>query len=121
MTITYENAAEKLVEHVPELAEAYRSELKWWGNQAPGAHVVYGDILSPHIDRLLRAGDEMNLRRVFAFLEDLAQSEDKRVQELVAVTVCEHLGTEADLLSTSRHYMGPATLKLSRDVEKFWG
>src|SRR5678815_2885112 len=96
--ITYENVSDVLVEHVPELKEQYQEELKWWGDQRPGPHVVYGDILNPYLDRLLQSGDEAKLRQVFEFVEMLAGNPDSRVQELVAVTICEHLGSNAERL-----------------------
>jgi hypothetical protein len=120
MTVRYEDVSDKLMEHVPELREAYEAELKWWGNDQPGPHVVYGDVLNPYIDRLLQSGDQAALRRVFAFLEILSCCEDQRVQELVAVTVCEHLGDDEERLRDARRFMGPATLKHCDDVEKFW-
>jgi hypothetical protein len=119
-SITYENVSEKLIEHLPELREAYETEQKWWGGEKPGPHVVYGDVLNPYVDILLQSGDAPALRRVFEFLETLSCSEDQRVQELVAVTVCEHLGSDQERLRQAVRFMGPATLKHSRDVERFW-
>lgn len=118
--IRYENASDKLVEYVPELSEAYETELKWWGDEAPGPHVVYGDILNPYIDRLLESGNDVALRRVFEFLEVLSCSKDQRVQELVAVTVCEHLGNDPERLKQAERFMSSATLKHCQDVERFW-
>jgi len=118
--VTYENAADKLVESLPELKESYQAELEWWGTDRPGPHIIYGDILNPYIDRLLQAGGETGLRRVFAFLEALSQNEDARVQELVAVTVCEYLGNAPKKLQMAKRFMGPATLKISEEVERFW-
>lgn len=119
--ITYDNVSDVLVEHIPELRERYQEELKWWGDQRPGPHVVYGDILNPYIDRLLQSGDQAKLRQVFEFVEVLAGHQDSRIQELVVVTICEHLGSNADRLSATRRFMGPLTVKHSRDVEQFWG
>lgn len=121
LDITYENVSHMLVEYLPEFAERYQSELKWWGNRKPGPHVVYGDILNPYIDQLLRSGDEPRLRRLFDFIEVLAGSPDLRIQELVAVTVCEFLGDDPERLKASKRFMGPHTVKRSSEVERFWG
>jgi hypothetical protein len=118
--VTYEQANEKLVEALPELAEAYRKQVEWWGNEKPRQHVVYGLILNPYLDRLLQDSNEADLRRVFAFLEHLSVNPDPHVQELVSFTVCEHLGGDLEKLRQARHYMGPATLKLSGEADKFW-
>ncbi len=120
VTIPYDDISNALVEYLPELREVYEAELKWWGDEQPGPHVIYGDILNPYIDRLLQSEEAVALRRVFDFLEMLARSEDLRVQELVAVTVCEYLGNNDEHLHQARHFMRPATLRHSDDVEKFW-
>lgn len=73
--VTYGNVCEMLVECMPELKEAFEAELRWWGSERPGPHVVYGDILNPYLDALLQSGDEAALRRVFDFLEVLSRSE----------------------------------------------
>ena len=119
--VTYDNVSDRLIEHIPELSEAYEAALEWWGNEKPGPHVVYGDILNPYIDRLLQSGDEPSLRRIFHFLEKLSRSEDQRVQEIVSVTVCEQLTNNKERLQEARRFMGSATLKLSDEIEKFWG
>ena len=119
-TICYESVSNALIERLPELREMYQTELGWWDDEKPGPHVVYGDILNPYIEHLLQKGDDRTLRRVFEFIEELSSSEDARVQELVAVTVCENLGSDEQRLRAARCYMGPMTLKHCNDVEKFW-
>lgn len=54
-------------------------------------------------------------------MEKLANNEDIKVQEVVAVTVCERLGDRPELLKKARNYMGDTTLRFSQEVEKFLG
>ena len=42
------------------------------------------------------------------------------MQEVVAVTVCERLGHEKSTHDKARAYMGPATRKISDEIEAFW-
>jgi hypothetical protein len=120
--ITFENMAEKLIEVVPELRCQYESELEWWGDEQPGAHIIFGDVLNPYLICLLESGNqEAILARIFAFLEELASHEDTRVQEVVAVTVCERLGDDSKVIEKARRYMGNKTLSLSNEIEAFWG
>jgi len=119
--LSYERVIDQLIYSVPELAEPYDVEMAWWKEERPGPHVIYGNLLNPYLDRLLQTGDHASLRHVFEFLERLAQSKDTRVQDLVAVTVCEHLVNEMKQLGKAKTFMGPATLKLCADIEKFWG
>jgi hypothetical protein len=117
----YDEAVEKLIEAVPELGAKYRTELDWWGGEKPGPHIVYGNVLNPYVDTLLESGREHELRRVFEFLERLSTNGDAHVREIVAVTVCEYLGADERRLNAARKYMGPETVRISNEVEKFWG
>ncbi len=120
--ITFENMAEKLIEVVPELRCQYESELEWWGDEQPGTHIIFGDVLNPYLICLLESGNqEAIMVRIFAFLEELASHEDTRVQEVVAVTVCERLGDDSKVIEKARRYMGKKTLSLSNEIEDFWG
>ena len=120
--ITLDNLGEQLVTAIPELRSQYESELEWWGDEQPGAHIIFGDILNPYLISLLELGDRENtIKRIFAFLEQLANYEDSQIQEVVTVTVCERLGDRKDLLAKARQYMGNNTLRLSHQIEEFWG
>lgn len=120
--LTYENLAEKMIEAIPELAPQYQQELEWWGEEEPGAHNIYGDILTPYLISLLKSDSQEGiLKRIFAFLEKLANHEDVHVQEVVAFSVCEQLGDHKELLARARKYMGVSTLRISHEVEAFWG
>lgn len=119
-SMLYENMCSRLVAHLPELSDAYETELQWWSSGVPGPHVMYGDVLNPHIQRMLEAADDDALRRVFAFVEMLARNDDVRVQEVVSVTICERLGSDKGRLAKAQRFMGPATRRLSDEVEGFW-
>lgn len=117
--ITYENMADKLVEALPELRPEYEAELEYWGDEKPGRHVTYGNILNPHIESALESHDEDFLRRAFSFLEELANHDDEKVQEVVGVTVCEGLIGNKKLLPAAKSYMGEATLRICREIEEW--
>lgn len=121
----YEKLPHYLVDAVPEIAERYRTLRRAWGDETPGPHVVFGDVLNPYLLGLLTTRDlsverEALLRRIFSFLEELARADDDRVQEVVSTTVAERLGTDPEALAFGRRYMGPATRRLSDDIELFW-
>jgi hypothetical protein len=118
----YDNVAGALVEVLPELRAGYEAELRQWGDEPPGPHVIFGDILNPYLLDLLRSGrQEDTLRQIFQFLECLAHHEDIHIQELVAVTVCERLGDDVAALHMAHKYMGARTRQFSEEVEAFWG
>jgi hypothetical protein len=120
--IHYANVAEALIEAVPELRARYAEELRVWGDELPGPHIIFGDVLNPYLIELLDAHHATEqLQKVFEFLEILAHHDDVHVQELVAVTVCERLGDCRELLQKARKFMGPRTRQFSKEVEDFWG
>ena len=120
--ISYDNMAEVLIEVVPELLKEYEAEREWWRDVLPPPHVIYGDLLNPYIAVMLGAGEQEEiLRRIFGLVETLAKHEDRRVRDVVAVTVCEYLGGNKGLLAQARKYMGPSTRRLSWDIQAFWG
>lgn len=112
-----------LLEALPELGPIYERDQKFSGRQF-GAHVVYGDIL---VERFLipllacPTEDVATLRRIFDFLESVAATGDGYGSGVIKVTVCERLGNKKEELARARRYMGPETLKLSHEIEKFWG
>lgn len=114
----YEQASEKLIDFIPELENAYRTEIEWWGTETPGPHIIYEDILNPHIDRLFASGDDNGLRRVFDFIEILSTAEDNRLRELVAAAILEPLTADGIRMSRARRYMGPATLRILSKVQQ---
>ena len=120
--IHYDNVVEALMEAVPELRVGYEAECRQGGDEPPGPHVIFGDVLNPYLLNLLSSDrQDAALRQVFQFLEHLANHEDIHIQELVAVTVCERLGDDPKILHRAYKYMGARTRQFSDEVEVFWG
>lgn len=115
----YEDVSNALVALLPELEPGYRN-LGGGSGDEPGPHVVFGNLLGPYLEHLLDTNDETRLNAVFAFLESLSSSPEVSIQEIVWATVCENLLVDDDRLEKARGFMGPMTLKLSRDIEDYW-
>lgn len=119
--VTFENMSGVLIRLFPELSVDYQNLVDWWDGDTPGSHVVFGDILNPYILSLLETKhDQEKLRAIFDFLERLAKHEDKRVQEVIMMTVCERLAGSKEQLHKARSYMGPVTRRFSEEIETFW-
>ena len=58
------------------------------GDEIP--HMSFGIFVMPFIYRLLENEDDARLRKAFSFFEDMAKSEDYRVQNLLQVTILEN-------------------------------
>ena len=119
--LRYGDLNAKLVEEIPELGEPYRKKLEWWGQETPGPHVIYGDVLTPHIILLLESGDDAEaIKRAFGLLETLLAHEDVRVQEVAAVTVLEELQGKPEWLNLMRPHVGPLARQAVRELAQFW-
>jgi len=121
MKVKYEEISQLLIKEFPELEEKYRKELEWWDDEEPGPHNIYGDVLNPYLlDLLRKENHNKKLRDIFSFLEELANSDNKKVQEVVTFTILERLSSEPDLLKKAQKYMGPKLLQFLKELKKFW-
>ena len=119
--LRYGDLGTKLIEEIPELEGAYRELLKWWGEETPGPHIIYGDVLTPYIIRVLESGDEpAAITRAFELLETLIADEDVHVQEVAVVTVLERLQDSEEWVRLMRPYLGPLAKQAARDLAQFW-
>ena len=121
--LRFEDLGAKLIETIPELEDAYRERLQWWGEETPGAHIIYGDVLTPHIIRLLESGgdDVEAITTAFGLLEALISDEDVRVQEVAVVTVLERLQGNPEWVRLMKPHVGPLARQAVRDLAQFWG
>jgi hypothetical protein len=119
LDIIYDSVSDKLISCIPELAASYRAMLQWWGEEKPGPHVVYGELLNPFIDRLVEQDDDRSLARVFEFIEILARSNDAQVRDLVATTICEHIVSNPKTLRRTQMLMGSSTRAQCQEVMNF--
>jgi hypothetical protein len=121
--LTYDRLIQALMDAVPETQAAYEKEKQDWIGDEYWPHIVFSFVLNPYIASLLESGGEdLTLRRIFQFLDEMAQSDDEHVQEVLAQSVLEHFsGNVPELLSKARGYMGDATRRMSHEVAIGWG
>lgn len=119
MELKYSNIAQRLAEVIPELRSEIEELRAWWGDEEPGPHVVFGDVLYPFLVSLLDSTTDKDevLTRIFSLLEDMAASPDVHVQEVVAFSICEHLLGNTRRMERSHAFLGENTAKLCHDVE----
>lgn len=105
---------QELLQGLPELRAEYEQSLDQWGTEeAPGWHVVYGDVLVPYVKKLLKVGrnsDERSnaLTRVFELIERMASSDDWYVQDVLGASVLYPLVGDA-LIERARPFLGRET------------
>ena len=143
------NMAEVLVDVFPELRETYAELLALWADpecasddgtcDVPGNHIVYGDIFTPYLIRLLGGPEQAHclpsrsrslrigrterrnrVQEAFDFLEGMCLNKDVRVQEVATVTVLEYIHRWGLSALAKPHY-GPALRAAARDVDEYCG
>ena len=77
---------------------------------ADGSHVPFEMAVVPFLLHLADIGDEESLRKAFAFLEQMATSEDKEVQAVLQFSVLEPLADDDEGYAKIKKYLGKETL-----------
>ncbi len=111
-----------LVAAFPELAPELQALGYEYGEyDPPGIHIVVGVVLVHHVEREVDSDDPDRIGRVCRFMERMATSKELYVRNALQVSLLEVLGDDRARLDKARREMGPATLALSHEVERFWG
>jgi hypothetical protein len=111
--ITYETVLERMAAAVPQLAKVYEAEVASWASESPPPIVFIELKFVPHLVRQLESGNELEIKRCFSFLEQLASSPDTALHELLGVAVVEPLIEDEKMLDLAIAAAGPKFRKLA--------
>jgi hypothetical protein len=116
------NFQKELIAAFPELAEELQALRYEYGEyDPPGIHTVVAVVLVEHVERAVDSGEADRIQRVCHFMERMATSPELYVRNALQVSLLEVLGDDRARLDKARREMGPATLALSHEIERFWG
>lgn len=119
--ITYENMVHRLPEAVPALKAAYDKQIEYWEGEEPPVHPAYSMIVNDTLDELLGSNgvqSEDTVRQIFDFLEVLANHPDEKIQNVVYVSICEHIASNEFVLQKAQKYMGKTTREFCHEIVK---
>ena len=123
---TYAEIVNELLAEFPEISKNYAEEIAWikdtFKGQEIGGQTIYFDrCFCDYIGRLLvdESQDDIKIEKIFAFLEDMAVSEDQEVRNLLQVTVLEYLRSWYLLQNESEKRMLPETKKIFDRVKSY--
>lgn len=86
-----------------------------------GMHIVFGMVVVPFLLELLSQNESEKLNIAFDFFEQMANSKDVLISEVLEFTVLEDfISQDKDVLNKLKAYMKPETLKSCIAVEKFF-
>ena len=80
-----------LIQWVPEIAMSYEKEVEWQEGDETGSHIIFGDVLVPHIIKLVEGEEKEQLKKIFEFIEHLLSIDDEYAEEVVVLSVIESL------------------------------
>ena len=123
---TYAEIVNELLAEFPEISKNYEEEITWikdtfQGQDTEGQTVYFDRCFCDYIGRLLvdESQDDIKIEKIFAFLEDMAGSEDQEVRNLLQVTVLEYLRSWYLLQNESEKRMLPETKKIFDRVKSY--
>jgi len=119
--IGFNEAEDFLLAHVPEFREEYESLFP--PDMRDGVtYTVFGAFAGWVSKRLAAEARSVDVvRRIFQTIETLANSDDPRTENLVAVGFLERLqGESPEVIELSRTHYGPRTSLLDHEVTDYW-
>lgn len=113
----YNTLAHALLTAVPELKSEYE-EAEQECLEPEWVHMVFVVVVNPHVSALLDTeGHDEELRRIFAFLEQMAQHEDSEIRSVLPLSFFGMLWKKRQKwVPKAQQYMGEAT---RRSFEEF--
>ncbi len=122
----YSEIVDELLKEFPEISGCYAEELTWIQNtfqdqETKGQTICFDRCFCDYIGRLLVSEYQNKgmIKKVFAFLENMARSDDQEVKNLLQVTVLEYLRSWYLLQSESEKFMQPETRKMFDIVKSY--
>ncbi len=123
--LIYEDIEKVLLARFPELWELVEREFGYYYDlmtEIPEAYPIFEDVLQGFILNLLKSDSESpELRRIFGFFEEMANSPDKNVTDLLGIAILERLVCKRDEVGHAWKYMGPKTRHLAREDARYRG
>jgi hypothetical protein len=108
---SYDELAASLRERFPELNEAYDQLLSW--HPTAGTHLVFGNVFWPYVQSsLFPKSPRAAATRVFAFIEELANTRREGVQELVTESILDRLLDVPNLMRIAWPFTGRVTRRI---------
>jgi hypothetical protein len=116
----HDEIIKEFLETFPEFSDIAAQEFSCWRGRQPPLHIFFSSVLDPFLVKELNSTtNPALLARLFEYLEKLAGSNVKGVEEALVSTLA-WVGNFDGLISKANQYMGPKTLSLSKEVERYW-
>ena len=123
--LMYEGIQRVLLGRFPELGGRVEKAFgSYYDLQAetPEAYPLFEDALQGFVLQLLETGqNDQLLRRIFAFFEEMADSSDRNVVDLLSIAILEALVFRRESVLRAWGYMGEKTKELASETARSLG
>jgi len=103
-----------------ELTSFFKEQFDFWESDNIPQHCFLGDILNSYVTELLRKNNnKQQIEKVFEFYEEMANSNDWYVKNLLQVTLLEYLWDEKIIFERAVEYMLPETKKINALIVEY--
>ena len=119
MYTTYSKVNSFLLSTIPEFRARYKEEMQKRGKH-PKQYIAFAALISMVGPALDFGGEPGLLARAFDAFEEMAQSEDREVVNLLQVGFVQDLVRYPKRLAIAWERMGPETRKLTTDTARAW-
>jgi hypothetical protein len=124
-TLVFQNIEKLLLVKFPELRGPLERTFGSYYDlkaETPEAYPVFEDVLKEFLfDLLDLGGDDPLLPQIFSFLEEMANSSDTNVTDLLGIAILEPLVFQRDRVGRAWKYMGAKTKDLARETARLRG
>lgn len=113
----HDDFIKEFLETLPEFKLIAEHQFSSWRGRKPPLHIFLGSVLDPYlVQELPLITNPKLITRIFDYLEKLAGSQVKGVEEALVSTLSWIENFEG-LLGKASEFMGPKTFELSREIE----
>ena len=122
--LTYKGIQKVLLAKIPELRGPIERNFSYYDlkKEMPEPYPVFEDVLKQMVLQSLGAPDsDQLLDRIFAFLEEMACSQDKEVVNLLWIALLEPLVSDRGHVGSAWKYMGERTRQLATELARTRG
>lgn len=109
------NIIQEMLAALPELQELFREYEQH--DDISLLHNVFAFVFNPFLKSAIDSKDDTLLKRIFCFLERMAETDDRDIRNILSVTILESLSPAG--LVTAQKYMGPRTKSDLKELEEY--
>jgi len=109
-----------MLDFLPSSSSEYRKSIE--DNGEVLETVIIEDVFMPEMINLLNEDKNIELLKcIFDYFEEISNCEDDHLINIFSITALEILGNDRIILGVAQKYMGPKTMQLQIEADRYLG